>query len=312
MNKQRISVGDLSKEITPYSATPIADAKAIVSTLLEIQPNSAEEYELTQPQTVRLHKIIKALRQGEHIAKVLGWTEFNGLKIELPYKVLIPRPETEQLALLSLQAALRINNPHILEIGTGSGCIATYICSQLVNQSAKFKFIGIDVSKRAIANTVVNLEKHLKISTTGDKDHLANFRFLTNSGLISIYLSSLLNFTNTLDSELSLIVANLPYLTQTQMSMLDASVQRHDPKRALAGGEDGLKYFKQLVKLIANHQTMFRTLPEVYLEVDPEIAKDIFAMFTKLYINSDYQVTILDDIFSTQRFLTATKPLNSR
>ena len=141
--------------------------------------------------------------------------------------VLDPRPETE----LIIEEALNIyRNKNlklkILDIGTGSGCIAISLAKEFKNAS----ITAIDISKKALEVA----EKNLKIHNCYNQIQL-----------------KMIDFKN-INSKFDLIVSNPPYLTNQQFNNADPEVKNFEPKLALVGGDDGLKFYKEYSNYLKN------------------------------------------------------------
>ncbi len=150
-----------------------------------------------------------------------GFAEFYKLKFVVDQRVLIPRPETELLVEQIIKAT-----PHtVLEIGTGSGCIAVSIAKNLPTS----KIIAVDISKEAL--TVAKKNAQL--------NHVEKQLEFMESNLLSTF---------ELDNNLKIdwIVANLPYIPSSRIPTLDSSVKDFEPHLALDGGADGFELYRKL------------------------------------------------------------------
>lgn len=155
-----------------------------------------------------------------------GWSEFYKLKFRLTTDVLIPRPETELLVeniidFASYQLPATSYQPTIIDIGTGSGCIAISLARNL----PKAKIIAIDISPKALSVAKLNAKYHKveKRIIFFENDLLTNFKVAPD-----------------------IIVANLPYIPTSKLMYLDPLVRDFEPKIALDGGSDGFELYKTL------------------------------------------------------------------
>jgi release factor glutamine methyltransferase len=154
---------------------------------------------------------------GEPIARIVGTQEFYGLNFLLNAATLIPRPETEMLVDFALES-LPPNWPtRILDLGTGSGCIALAILAHLPLATA----VGIDVSPEAVAGAKANAER-LELAERFDVRAGYWFKPLKRG------------------EQFDLIVSNPPYIKTAEIEGLMPEVRDHDPRAALDGGIDGL------------------------------------------------------------------------
>jgi len=163
---------------------------------------------------------------GEPIPYLTGRTQFYGLALIVSPAVLIPRPETEHLVELALDW-IRVDYrlaapPHIVDVGTGSGCIALALASQL----PEAKIGATDVSEAALDIAKKNAE------------------VLEYDRRIEFHLGS---FLEPIFGEPNLIVANLPYVADHEWSTVGSGVKSYEPDIALRGGSDGLDSIRQLL-----------------------------------------------------------------
>jgi release factor glutamine methyltransferase len=147
-----------------------------------------------------------------------GRAEFYGLDFEVTPEVLIPRPETETL----VDLALAQRPATIVDVGTGSGCIAVALAARL----PKATVCAIDISPAALAVAQRNAERH----DVADRVHL----------IVGDVL-------NPRPSQADLIVSNPPYIPTGDCASLQASVRNHEPNLALDGGPDGLAIIEPLM-----------------------------------------------------------------
>jgi release factor glutamine methyltransferase len=156
---------------------------------------------------------------GEPVAYLVGEREFFGRSFRVTPDVLIPRPETELLVELSLQKLAANPRPGLLELGTGSGCIAVTLACEL----AQAQVVAADVAAAALAVAEANARRH--------------------GATIDFRLS---DWFSALDGRFDLIVANPPYVADADPHLLQGDL-RFEPRRALAGGGDGLDAIRRIV-----------------------------------------------------------------
>lgn len=156
---------------------------------------------------------------------IFGKWEFYGLELFVDESALIPRFETEILVDKILN--LNCEKSKILDIGTGTGAIALSLSHNLENSSV----IGIDISERALALANKNKEK-LK---------LKNVKFLHSD-----------IFSNVKVNDFNIIVSNPPYIGKEEMVALEKELS-FEPQNALYGGEDGLYFYRNIVKNANNY-----------------------------------------------------------
>ena len=165
------------------------------------------------------------LMQGEPIAYIIGQWEFYGLPLRVTPDVLIPRDDTCALAELAINQALFLNqDPRILDICCGSGCIGLAVASRVKDA----KVTLADLSREALAiakeNTALN-----KLS-----------------GRVRCVQANALEAPSGFLGKFDMIISNPPYVTAQEMEELPPSVKNYEPHMALFGGEDGLDFYRSL------------------------------------------------------------------
>ena len=169
----------------------------------------------------RYREFIARRMQGEPVAYILGEREFYGLTFEVDPAVLIPRPETELLVELAL-ARIRAEEPcSVLDIGTGSGCIAIAIA----HLRPRAQVIATDLSPAALAVARGNAVRH----ATGNVEFREGDCFDPVPG-----------------ARFDLIVSNPPYVAGADPHLVQGDL-RFEPKRALTPGVDGLQMLRAII-----------------------------------------------------------------
>ena len=164
----------------------------------------------------------------EPLAYIVGFREFFGLEFEVNKSTLIPRQETEAL----VETSILLSNDHfsgvaaIVDIGTGSGAIAISLAVLL----SKATVIATDISGEALRTAAANANRH------------------GVAGRISFRQGDLLR---PIHEPVDIVVANLPYVTKTEMEALAPEIKLHEPSTALEGGVDGLDLVRRLLEQVA-------------------------------------------------------------
>ena len=169
-----------------------------------------------------LDRIIGELAAGRPLQYVLGHTEFYGLDFQVREGVLIPRPETEELVRWIAESPAP-DNPAVLDVGTGSGCIAVTL-ARLIPES---RITAVDIS-----------EKALSIARENARRLDAKVDFRQGDALGELFPGQREQF--------DLIVSNPPYIPRADIETLDTSVKDYEPHLALDGGEDGLDFYRSI------------------------------------------------------------------
>ncbi len=212
------------------------------------------ETELTGEQAEKLSTILNQLQTGEPLQYILGHTEFYGLKFEVNPNVLIPRPETEELVswIIEIVGSSPIN---ILDIGTGSGCIAITLKHELKQSIIS----AIDISKGAL--------KTAKRNAVNNKVEV-NF----------IHADILAHENIKLDEKLDIIVSNPPYVTETDKRQMHSNVTDFEPHSALfVPEEDPLLFYNAIadfaVKNLKSNALLFFEINESYGEATMDMLR---------------------------------------
>lgn len=211
------------------------------------------EYQISAGEVKKFFVNIARRARHEPLAYITGAKEFYGFLFFVNKNVLIPRPETEELVDLALNELTSVKNfllnQHsldIIDVGAGSGAIIISLVKilQATNYPLQTRLFAIDSSKRALAIAQENA-KHCGVAQ--------NIQFL-HGHLLGSYFKLIKNY-NLPTTHYKLFLANLPYLTTSEMKKLQPEI-RYEPPKALDGGKDGLdiyrSFFKQL-SLLQNH-----------------------------------------------------------
>ena len=188
---------------------------------------------------------VKRRAAGEPVAYLVGHREFYSLKLFVDSNVLIPRPETEHVVVAAIEAAKTIEaSPlRIIDVGTGSGCVAITLAKQLAEtESREVVIAATDLSPAAIEVAQKNAEAH-GVET--------RVRFFTGDLLEALPAGS---------NPVHMIVCNPPYIGSGEINTLDDNVKNHEPHVALFGGEDGTEIIQRLID-----QSIPMLLPGGYL-----------------------------------------------
>lgn len=205
--------------------TPDLDARFLLQDLLGISNSErlSGPIELNEEQLSLADIAIARRLSGEPVSRILGYREFWGRKFLLSPSTLDPRPDTETLIEAVLESPWKA--PHILDLGTGTGCILLTLLHEIRDSTG----VGIDLSAEACATAQRNAEYH----------DLSSRVAIQNADWIE-----------SLEGTYDLIVSNPPYIPSDVIPTLSVEVQNHDPILALDGGEDGLNPYKFLLSAL--------------------------------------------------------------
>jgi release factor glutamine methyltransferase len=209
----------------------------------------------------RFYKLLARRAAGEPTQHLTGKQEFWGLDFEVTPDVLIPRPETEhvmevalaRLAVREIRAgrkqALTGDGLDIIDVGTGSGCIAIALAKELPGA----RIMATDISPLALAVARRNAARH----AVTDRIQFRESNLLDSLPFGARHTAPSLARVSTRDTTLvrsaDLIVSNPPYIGRSEKETLPREVRDHEPELALYGGEDGYELYADLIAQAAHH-----------------------------------------------------------
>jgi len=229
----------------------------------------------------KINQIIDDLKNEKPIQYIFGETEFFDLKFEVNKNVLIPRPETEELIdwIISNTHPLtqneRVNNINILDIGTGSGCIAISLAKNLPNANV----YAIDISENALEIAKKNaLKNKVKII-------FAKYDILSDMNLFSK--------NKTLGEKqifFDIIVSNPPYVRELEKKMMSKNVLNYEPETALFVENSNPLIFYDKICNFANKY--LKPKGKIYFEINEYLSKEMIELiknhnFTNIELKKD-------------------------
>jgi release factor glutamine methyltransferase len=204
---------------------------------------------LGESELLKYHFALKRLLQGEPLQYVLGYAWFLDMKLRVDNAVLIPRPETEELVRLVAQH-ISISNPRILDVGTGSGCIALGL-KKIIPDAI---ITGIDVSENALA-----------VARSNASEHMLNIDFRQLDIL-----------TEKPEGPFDVIVSNPPYIPIGEHESMAKRVTEHEPHLALfTPDDDVLLFYRRLMHL---SEELLAQGGRVYCEIHENTADALLQM----------------------------------
>lgn len=206
----------------------------------------------------RAEEMVQRRLAGEPVAYITGVWEFRGLPMEVSRDVLIPRIDTEVLAELAikyLRGTGRLD-ARVLDLCSGTGCIGCAIAAEL----PRVRVVLADVSPEAMEISRRNVERN------------------GLDGRISFLPADVMKLPPLMTGSFDLVVSNPPYIPTVEIMTLDPSVRDYEPVWALDGGEDGLDFYRAILK---NWASVIRQGGELMFEVGEDQAervKDLMRM----------------------------------
>lgn len=233
--KVKESIGDLifwaTEALGDTFEDPSLEAHFLMGGLLEKSPTDVfvSKKTILDDETAKHFREL-ILKRKKHVpaAYLLGRKNFMGFDFEVNPFVLIPRPETELLVEWAAHEAKAERKEHfnILDVGTGSGCIATMLAILVPKSSVT----GIDISSEVLETA----ERNASRLFLGGK-----VRFLSSNLYAELDPES--------DGVFDMIISNPPYVTRSEYESLEADVKNHEPRLALVAGDDGLSVLRPLI-----------------------------------------------------------------
>lgn len=232
--------------------------------------------EMTAEKTAELNKIFGRLTEGEPVQYVLGRAEFSGRWFNVRPGVLIPRPETEELCAWITADSKASASPKVLDIGTGSGCIA--ITLQL--DMPESKVTAWDISADA-----------LDVARENAQQLGANVNFVKLDALNAKP-----------EGEWDVIVSNPPYICEKEKKDMAVNVLEHEPHKALfVPDADPLLFYRAITRLAV--QTLSKG-GRLYFEINPIYADDTCHMMRAEGMTA---VELRSDMYGKQRMAKGVK-----
>lgn len=224
---------------------------------------------------VEFERLLARRESREPLAYITGRREFYGMDFAITPAVLVPRQETERLVDLAIERAEIVNAPRILDVGTGSGCVALAIAAHVPDAGVH----AVDLSEDALAVAVQNREAN------GLTDRVTFHQGDLMSGFVDT------------PKRWDVIVSNPPYIPLDVFEKLSPEI-RAEPRMALDGGSDGLEPTRRLLEqatgLLADNGRM---LIEIFSNAGAEAARLATGAFP------DTPVTVHDDLLGLARVL---------
>jgi release factor glutamine methyltransferase len=220
-------------------------------------PMSDQERASMRPLVIRRAK-------SEPVAYLVGFREFFSLEFDVESGVLIPRPDTETLVVQLLELAKEHTRARVLELCTGSACIAV---ATAVN------------CKQATVKTVEIDDKACEIATRNIVKHKVAERVTLVQGDLFEPLS--------VDEKFGIIATNPPYVTTKEIETLQPDVRMHEPHLALDGGTDGLDIVR---RIISRASEFLLSGGAILIEISPEQAATVIDLFSEQKVFQPAQI----------------------
>ena len=225
--------------------------------------------------------IIERLLHFEPIQYIFGHTIWNGLDLKVTPATLIPRPETAELVERITDYQLPITNARVLDIGTGSGCIAI----ALKKAHPEWQVTGIDISSEAIEVAKENAKR--------------------NNVEVDFQVADIFNLQSPIPNlQYDIVVSNPPYICESEKVSMNSNVLDYEPASALfVPDNDPLRFYRRIAELVAHTQyTIHHTPKFLFFEINEHFSDEIEDLLQSLGYTS---IRIHLDIYGKPRIAEA-------
>ena len=287
ISKDKTTVKQLTEKLynalsnVPEESEKNAITRAICCDLLGISTSTyylKEDITLTAEQERLVEDISKRLKLGEPLQYIEGRAPFCGMDFIVTPDVLIPRPETAELVdwVITDYSA---QQPNILDLGTGSGCIAISLSKRMPQASVE----ACDISLGALAIAQKNNQ--------------------TNGTSVKFFHHDILDLSTTLPHSYDIMVSNPPYIKQSEATDMEQHVTEWEPHTSLfVPDEDALRFYRAIAKI--GQTDALRPGGHIYVEINQALGKETVELFESYGYK---EVTLRKDIFGNDRMIKGIK-----
>ena len=198
------------------------------------------EKPLTDAELDVLRQMVARRANREPLQHTIGDTSFRGFIIKCDKRALVPRPETEMLVDMAKERLKGIETPFIVEVGTGTAAISIACAKEI----AGAKVLATDISEDALSLARENAE----VNKLGSNTEGSNLTFAQGDLLDAVTGEALRQAQCPCDAKIDCLIANLPYIPDSEKGKLQPEVDKFDPALALYGGPDGLSLVRKLLQ----------------------------------------------------------------
>lgn len=262
------------EEVSAITRAICCDMLGIPTTTYYIK----EEVTLTAEQEARLGEVLHRLQQGEPLQYIEGKAPFCGMDCLVTPATLIPRPETAELVdWIALNHAAR--SPRILDLGTGSGCIAIALSKRLPEAIVE----ACDISPEALAVAKENGER--------------------NGAKVSFFHHDMLDLSAPLPHSYNILVSNPPYIKQSEAAEMEEHVTQWEPHTALfVPDDDALRFYRAIAEI--GQTNILLPGGSIYVEINQVLGKETVELFESYGYK---EVGLRQDIYGNDRMVKALK-----
>jgi len=255
---------------------PARDARWLLADLLNIDAAALiahDDKPLSDAELSAFHARIESRSSGKPVSKITGQRAFFGLTFKVTEDTLDPRPETEHLVEHGIAHLRDQTAPHILDLGTGTGCILLSLLHNLPHAHG----VGTDISEAA-----------LEVATQNASDlQIDRAQFISADWWPK-------------EGRFDLIISNPPYIADSEIATLSKEVRDWDPHIALTPGKDGLTPYRIIA---AGVQDRAKPGAALILEIGHQQARDVAKILAEAALT---EITVFQDLAGKDRVITAT------
>jgi len=236
------------------------------------------EFRLSESEMLKLHFAVKELKDYKPVQYIIKKTDFLNVRLMVNESVLIPRPETEEMVSLIIDRE-KEEGLHVLDMGTGSGCIAIALAKNLKNPEVW----AVDISAEALATASKNTFFNEVMI------HLSEFNMLGSQEAEKL-------------GDFDIIVSNPPYVTESDKVLIKENVIRFEPHKALfVPGDDALLFYRAILYFAGEHLVKNG---RIYLEINERYGEKVTGLLSAQGYTS---VELFKDIHGKNRFVCGMK-----
>lgn len=236
----------------------------------------------------KIEQVLVRMLQHKPVQQIVGEVDFYGCTIKVTPDVLIPRPETEELVDLIVKKYKGQKGLKVIDYCTGSGCIATVLAKELAAE-----VVAIDVSEKALVMARINSKMNGVVVTFVETDLLNEASKVKNEGVSSFSFQS---------AVIDVIVANPPYVLESEKAKMSKNVLENDPHLALFVDDDKALIFYEKITALAKKQ--LKNGGELYFEINEKFGEQV----KQLLLDNDFsEVIIVKDMQGKDRMVVGSK-----
>ena len=273
------------------------EANALIMILLEHYFNIDRmkialepDLRLSESELLTLHFAVKELLKNKPVQYIIGETEFCGMRFFVNENVLIPRPETQEMVEMIANYARRDNacvirtGCKIIDIGTGSGCIAISLAKLMPDSDVT----AVDIS-----------EKALEVARKNAEMNEVNVHFV-QADILNPFVETHGRTSLPIDNQYDIIVSNPPYVCESEKSEMRANVLDYEPSTALfVSDNDPLIFYRKILEFA---QKALKPNGQIWFEINEKFGKEMKNLCLDMGFNN---IEIIKDFRDRDRILKA-------